>query len=205
MEVKETVRRFYNSNSQGEWERLERHPIEFAVTRHFLDRYVKPGDRVLDIGGGPGRYSLYLAEQGCDVTLLDLSDENVHFAEKEADRRGLTLKAVQGDACIADQVVSGCYDHVLLMGPMYHLLEETQRSEAVAAALRLLRPDGLLFVSFISLYAGFSYFMKEMPEGVLLPSEQDYIQCYLEDRTYCGDAFTTPCFIAPREIEPFMA
>jgi 2-polyprenyl-3-methyl-5-hydroxy-6-metoxy-1,4-benzoquinol methylase len=63
---------------------MERYPIEFAVTKHFINRYIRPGDKVLDIGGGPGRYSIYLAEKGCRMTLLDLSDENVAFAAAKA-------------------------------------------------------------------------------------------------------------------------
>jgi hypothetical protein len=55
------VQDFYNANSLGEWNRIAGRP-EFLLTCRMLDRYIKPGDRVLDIGGGPGRYSLYLAE-----------------------------------------------------------------------------------------------------------------------------------------------
>lgn len=199
------IREYYNAAVQSEWERLDRHPVEFTITRHFLDRYIMPGNRVLDIGGGPGRYSLYLAGKGCDVTLLDLSDENIRFSQKKASEAGLSLTALQGDACEADHLVHGSFDDILLMGPMYHLLEEKQRVQAVNAAIRLLKPGGILFVSFISLYAGFSYYMKEGPQLVFGEQEQEYIKCYLANRTYCGDAFTRACFIAPKDILPFMA
>jgi len=200
----ETVRNYYNSVVQKEWERLDRHPIEFAVTKHYIDKYVNPGDKILDIGGGPGRYSLYLAEKGCKVTLLDLSDVNVAFAQMKAHELGLNLSAIQGDACEADKRVSGEFDAILLMGPMYHLLEEAQRAQAVSAALKLLKPGGVIFVSFISLYAGFSYYMKDAPDAIVLDFEQPYIRCYLEDRCYCGDAFTKACFISPKDILAFM-
>ena len=52
------VRQFYNQDPMLEWGRLDRHPFEEIITRHYLERYIKPGDRVLDLGGGPGRYSL---------------------------------------------------------------------------------------------------------------------------------------------------
>jgi SAM-dependent methyltransferase len=205
MDGTEIIREYYNAGVLTEWERLERHPVEFAVTKHYIDRYAGPGDRVLDIGGGPGRYSLHLARRGCSVTLLDLSDENVKFARDRAAEAGLPLTAVQGDARAADRLVGGVFDCVLLMGPIYHLLEGRQRVEAVNAALRLLRPGGTLFVSFISLYAGFSYYMKEGPQLALEESEREYVDCYLQNRTYCGDAFTRACFIAPKDILPFMA
>jgi 2-polyprenyl-3-methyl-5-hydroxy-6-metoxy-1,4-benzoquinol methylase len=204
MTVIENVRAYYNGNVQREWERLDRHPFEFAVTKHYLDRYIRPGDAVLDIGGGPGRYSIELAERGCGVTLLDLSDENVAYAGNKAAERGLPLRAVQGDARTADRLITGLFDHVLLMGPMYHLLEEAERAEAVHAALKLLKPGGLLFVSFISLNAGIIYFLGRDPQGVLDEREQAYLDCYLKNETYSGASFTEACFIAPREIRPFM-
>ena len=74
------VKNYYDSDVLMEWNRLEEHPYEFELTVRMMNRYIKPGDSILDIGGGPGRYSLYFAGRGCDVTLLDLSSSNVNFA-----------------------------------------------------------------------------------------------------------------------------
>lgn len=54
---RDIIRNFYDQNSQQEWDRLDRHPFEFAITTRMMDRYIKAGDSILDIGGGPGRYS----------------------------------------------------------------------------------------------------------------------------------------------------
>jgi ubiquinone/menaquinone biosynthesis C-methylase UbiE len=204
METDEIVRNYYNSTTQDEWERLERHPFEFLITTHYLDRYIKPGDTVLDIGGGPGRYSMYLAGKGCSVTLFDLAEENVAFARRKAAELRLNINAVRGDAREADRLVSTQFDHVLLMGPMYHLLEEADCAAAITAALKLLNSGGVIFVSFISLNAGFIYFLKDAPLGVFDESEQEYIYCYLNNTTFCGDAFTKVCMVAPRDILPLM-
>jgi S-adenosylmethionine-dependent methyltransferase len=198
------VREFYNNSVELEWKRLEQHPVEFAVTRHYIDQYVSPGDRVLDLGGGPGRYSLYLAQKGCRVTLLDLSDENITFAKCKVEEVGLDITMIQGDACEVDNIVSGPFDCILLMGPMYHLLEEAQRTKAMDAALRLLKPGGVIVVSFISLYAGLVDYMKNYPQKVLEDNEQEYIRCCFEDRTYCGDAFTKACLLSSSGILEFM-
>ncbi len=77
------VQEHYDSDVQYEWDRLERHPFEFEITTRRMNKYIKPGDKILDIGGGPGRYSIYYAIKGCDVTLVDLSPENVKFALKK--------------------------------------------------------------------------------------------------------------------------
>ena len=73
------VRENYNKNCVTEWERLEGFHFEFEIAKHFLKKYMK-GKTVLDIGGGPGRYSIYLAKLGYDVTLVDLSENNIKLA-----------------------------------------------------------------------------------------------------------------------------
>ncbi|MGI6040557.1 MAG: SAM-dependent methyltransferase, partial [Eubacteriales bacterium] len=64
MDVTEIVRDYYNNTVEIEWNRIAGRP-EFLITTRFIDRYALPGYDVLDIGGGPGRYSLYLAKKGC--------------------------------------------------------------------------------------------------------------------------------------------
>lgn len=89
-------------------------------------------------------------------------------------------------------------------GRCTHLLDEEKRAQAVHAALRLLRPGGVLFVSFLSLYAGLCYYMDCEPTLITQESEREYLRCVSESRTYSGDAFTRACFIAPKDILPFM-
>ena len=62
-ETTKIIRDYYDASVQAEWERIANRP-EFLLTCRMLDRYIMPGGKVLDIGGGPGRYSLYLAEKG---------------------------------------------------------------------------------------------------------------------------------------------
>lgn len=196
------VREFYNRSAEVEWNRIAGRP-EFLLTCRYLDRYIKAGDTVLDIGGGPGRYAIYLAEKGCDVTLIDLSDANVSFATERAGEQGVRLKAMQGDARVADTLVSGLFDHVLLMGPLYHLLEESDRVLAVEAALRLLKPGGVLFASFISMGGGLVFIMKNEPTAIIWPDEERFITPLTEGKGYAGDAFTKAYFIYQDEVLPF--
>lgn len=77
----EIVRENYNENAQSEWERLEGFHFEFEITKHYLKKYLQ-GKTVLDIGGGPGRYSVWLAGQGYDVALVDLSENNIVLANR---------------------------------------------------------------------------------------------------------------------------
>jgi len=202
--VADEVREYYDGDPAAEWQRLEKHPFEFEVTTRLLSRYIKPGDRVLDIGGGPGRYSLWAAARGCYVTLCDLSGECVRFAQEKAREQELSILAVQGDAREVSQLVSGRFDHVLLMGPLYHILEEEGRRQAVTEALSLLVPGGQLYASFILLFSGLIYAMKYQPEQLCDEREQRYVDCVLEGSAYSGDAFTKTFFIPQGEVLPFM-
>jgi 2-polyprenyl-3-methyl-5-hydroxy-6-metoxy-1,4-benzoquinol methylase len=204
MDTIKTVKKFYDDAVQGEWNRIADRP-EFLLTCRILDRYIKPVDKVLDIGGGPGRYSLWFAEKGCDVTLLDLSGANVAFAKERAVERGLKIQTVSGDAREADRLVCGKFDHILLMGPMYHLLEEADRITAVNAALNLLKPGGTIYISFINLFAGIIYYMKIAPDALTWENEAVYLERVFAQENYAGDAFTKAVFMEQSKILPFMA
>ncbi|MCL2498066.1 MAG: class I SAM-dependent methyltransferase [Symbiobacteriaceae bacterium] len=201
------VREFYDNNAARELARLANRP-EFIITCRMLDRYIQPGDRVLDIGGGPGRYSLYYAAKDCSVTLLDLSPACVELAQEQAAAQGLSLQGIAGDARLADELLTEQFDHVLLMGPLYHLLEEKERSKAVAAALKLLKPGGILYVSFISVNAGIIYYLTDAPQDIGLTAsnknEMAFLNRFLAGASIAGTAFTEAFFIAPGEILPFM-
>ena len=201
----EVVKQYYDDAPQAEWDRLERHPIEFLLNARFMVRYIKPGDKVLDIGGGPGRYSTHLAQMGCDVTLADLSGGNVAFAEEKARELGLPLCAVQANALDLSQFADGEFDHVLLMGPLYHLEAEADRAKAVREALRVLRPGGTLHCAFISSYGGIMWAMKCEPQSIIAPAlEASYAQ-FIDDRPYVGISFTHSYFIRQQDVLPFMA
>jgi len=198
------VSEFYDKSVEIEWNRIVNRP-EFLLTCRMLDRYIKPGDTVLDIGGGPGRYSFHLADKGCEVTLIDLSSENVKFAQAHLTQKGSRVTAICNDARDVDKVVFGKYDHVLLMGPLYHLLDEAERIIAVETALRLLKPGGLLFAAFISMSGGLVYMLREMPAQFAEPDEERFLKPLVEGRSYGGMAFTQAFFINQNEVQPFMS
>lgn len=131
----EEIERWYDTQ-YDEWERLERHRIEYDITRRYLDEYITGEQlRVLDIGGGPGRYSIDLAEQGHEVTLLDLSMRHLEVARTKAKERGVALKDYIHGNALDLSGVHGEFDVILLMGPLYHLVEEKDRKKAVEEAL----------------------------------------------------------------------
>jgi len=205
-ETTKVIRDYYDTDVEAEWNRIANRP-EFLLTCRMLDRYIKPGDRVLDIGGGPGRYVLYLAEKGCHVTLFDLSAENTKFAKEQAAKQNLSIQAITGDAREVDQLVDEQFDYILLMGPLYHLLEESDRIKAIESALDLLVPSGILFASFISMMGGIIYGMKEAPQILASADlfEVAFVEKFIAKKSTGGMAFTNAFFIEQSEILPFMA
>ena len=190
-EETEAIRAHYDADPQKEWDRLKtRHPYEKYITTRMMDRYIQPGSTILDIGGGPGHYSIYYARRGHPVTLLDLSGENVRFAKKKARQYGVKLTALQGDALDLSRFPDAAFDTVFLMGPLYHLMNEESRRQALREAARVLKPGGVLFSSFILMFGGVIYGLRELQESILWPKEQPLYDVAAKGESLAFDAFT---------------
>ena len=105
----------------------------------------------MTLEAGPGRYSIFLAQNGHKVTLVDLSEKRVEQAEENAAKAGVVIqKFIRGNVLDLETILPNkSFDAVLCMGPLYHLLEEDERKEAINQCLKLLKPGGILIVSFI--------------------------------------------------------
>lgn len=171
--VTDPIARLYDSMPEREWVRMDRHRTEFALTLRALAQHLPPPPaRVLDCGGGPGRYAIEMARQGYQVTLFDLSAGNLALAQQKAAEAGVTLAGIeQGTALDLSRFPADSFDAVLMMGPLYHLLEEAERQQALAEAHRVLRPGGPLFAAFLSRFAAHLDCAGRYPER--LPAESD--------------------------------
>lgn len=197
------VEQFYDQNAQAEWERLERHPMEYALAMRALKEYLAPGSRILDVGGGPGRYAIALAQLGHKVTLLDLSLASVKLGQEKAREAGVELEGYgHCDALDLRAFANEAYDAVLLFGPLYHLTDPGARDRAIQQALAKIRPGGLLFAAFINRYAFLVDIMKHEPESLLTSKNAHSI---IRDGINKGDwGFTQAWFAHPRDIIPLM-
>ena len=129
--------------------------LEFVRTQALLERYLPAvPSEVADVGGGPGRYAIWLAERGYRVHLLDpiaLHIEQARGASGVRPRSALASADV-GDARslpFTDESV----DAVLLLGPLYHLPERADRLQALVEARRVCRPGGVVVAAAISRFA----------------------------------------------------
>jgi ubiquinone/menaquinone biosynthesis C-methylase UbiE len=134
------------SNEWGELERLR--------TQAILARHLPPAPAViLDVGGAAGAYAFPLAKQGYKVHLIDPVELHLEQARSYAKASGVALASItQGDARQLDFPPDSA-DAVLLLGPLYHLAERSDRQQALREARRVLRPRGVLFAASISRFA----------------------------------------------------
>jgi S-adenosylmethionine-dependent methyltransferase len=201
----EGVRAYYDRNTAVEWERLERHRTEFAVTLRALRHYLSPPPAaILDVGGGPGRYAIALAAAGYRVTLTDLSAANLALAAEKAQVAGVTLAQILPvNALDLSPLGADVYDSVLLLGPLYHLLTAVERQQAVAEARRVLKPNGILFAAFITRFEPLRNAAQGYPEWLLENREymEQLLQTGVHDQAH---GFTNAYFAHPDEIIPFM-
>ena len=198
----EIVKENYNKNAQLEWERLEGFHFEFEIAKHYLKKYLR-GKTVLDIGGGPGRYSVWLAKQGYDVTLVDLSENNIALAKQKFQEYGVQVKSYVCDARDLSALDLSIFDNVLIMGPLYHLSDVEDRKKCVLEAKKHLAKDGILFTSFITLTAGLNYYLDTAPEQLIHEPAMDLFDRMERDESWSGMAFTQATFINSLEVLPF--
>jgi SAM-dependent methyltransferase len=136
----------------GERDRLTReHPLEFERTKALLSARLPETGRVLDIGGGPGLYSSWLAGRGFDVELIDPVPLHVDQARGRS-QSGPAFAVRLGDARRLD-ADDNSIDVALLMGPLYHLVDRAERTVALGEARRVLKPGGMLAATAIGRFA----------------------------------------------------
>lgn len=179
--------------------------LELARTQELLRRFLpQPPARVLDVGGGPGAYASWLAATGYDVHLVDPVPLHVEQAlEAASGSAGRTFTAAVGDARTLAERESSC-DVVLLLGPLYHLTERSERLGALREARRVVVPGGLVAAAAISRFASLlDGFARRLFRDAEFPAivERDLRDGQHRNLADRPGAFTTAFFHHPRELE----
>lgn len=146
------IEKYYaNGHEQN---RLATHHLEKERTISILKRYLPPPPAIiLDIGGAAGAYAFPLTEMGYTVHLIDPVSLHIEQAKSYENLSSIQLASYTvGDARCVD-IDDRFADVILFFGPLYHLVDETDRLKSLKEAHRLLKPDGQLFAVGISRYA----------------------------------------------------
>lgn len=122
--------------------------VEFLTTTAYIEKYLKTGDKILDLGAGAGEYSLYFARKGYEVTAVELATANIEAFQKKITKED-KVQLIHGNALDLSRFEENSFDIVLLFGPLYHLSKEEDRQRCIAEAKRVLKPKGMIFFAFI--------------------------------------------------------
>lgn len=178
--------------------------LEALRTRELILRHLpKPPAVILDVGGAAGAYAFWLAEGGYDVHLLDATPRLVEVARERNVRaaRKLASCRVADARALPDEDESA--DVVLMLGPLYHLMERDDRLAAIAEGVRVLRPGGVFIAAGISRLAstldGLSRELLSDPDFVGIV-ERDLRDGRHRNPTGRLDYFTTAYFHRPEEL-----
>lgn len=139
---------FYNNYDEDNRLILKYGTIEFLTTMHYIEKYVKPGARILEIGAGTGRYSHALARQGYTVDAVELVEHNIDIFKKNT-QPDENITIIQGNALDLSAFSDNQYDITLLLGPLYHLYTTTDKQQALSEAIRVTKSSGIIFAAYV--------------------------------------------------------
>jgi SAM-dependent methyltransferase len=166
---RERVREYYDALGENEWERLAstvHGRVAYEVHRRFLARFVGEGDHVLEIGAGPGRFTVELARLGALVTATDISPVqlDLHRAHLEGTSSESSVVARELlDVCDTTRYADDSFDVVLAYGgPLSYAFEDA--ALALDGLLRITKPGGYVVASVMSWLGSWRYLLPAVLE-----------------------------------------
>lgn len=208
---KDAVLNHYSAFGENEWHRLSwpEGAIEFAVTTHALGKHLPPKGRILDIGGGPGRYSIWLAQRGHTIVLADLSPAMLDIARGKIAQAGVGSRiedVVACDTCDLSRFADDSFDAVLCLGPFYHLPAAADRERAAAELVRVLKWGGMAFIAFMPLYTLLCRTLALKDEQHHL-AQPEFVSRLMNEGVFLNDVpnrFNAGYGVRPHEVAPFL-
>jgi SAM-dependent methyltransferase len=173
------IAQFYNGYVDGEQGRLEKHQLEYDLTWRYLDQYLPPHGTILEVGAATGRYTLELARRGYAVTAVDLSAALLERCRQNLAAAGFEQRVqfIVADARNLAEVKERRFSAVLLMGPLYHLIEEADRKRALKEAIDRVQVGGVIYSAFLNRFGMLADLIKRRPEWI---EEQEHVRSFLE-------------------------
>ena len=153
------LEKYYNKFNEEKRLNSRHGQIEYITSMKYIHEYI-PGkeSKILDVGAGTGRYSVELANEGYDVTAVELVKYNLGILKS----KNSTVKAYQGTALNLSRFQDNTFDVTLVFGPMYHLFKFEDKLKALLEAKRVTKTGGVILVAYVmNEYGILTYGFKE--------------------------------------------
>lgn len=147
METKDYLTNYYEKYDENGRLTSKHGMIEYITTMKYVEKYLQPGMRILEIGAATGRYSHALAQKGYPVDAVELVPHNIEIF-KQNTIPGETITITQGNATDLSMFADDTYDITLLLGPMYHLFTTEDKLKALSEAIRVTKKNGIIFAAY---------------------------------------------------------
>ena len=138
---------YYNSRDENARLLSNHGRVEYLTTMRYIERYVQPGSRILEVGAGTGRYSIALARAGHHITAVELIQHNIDVFKNQL-KSGDDIDIHQGNAMDLSAFDDDSFDAVLVLGPLYHLYSDADKCAALNEAKRVVKKDGTIFAAY---------------------------------------------------------
>lgn len=145
----EILNKFYNEICNEDTRLDPKHrQLEFLTTDRYVQKYLKPNCRILEVGAGTGRYSLYYASQGYKVNSIEYVQHNLDVLKSKI-TDNMNIVAEQGDAIDLSRFEDNIFDIVLVLGPLYHLYTEEEINKCINEAKRVCKNNGIMMFAYL--------------------------------------------------------
>ena len=124
------------------------HNVEYLTTKKYIDKYLKKGSNILEVGAGAGAYSIHYASLGYKVHSIEFLLGNLNVLKSKI-TKDMDIIAEQGDALDLSRFKDNTFDITLLLGPLYHLYSEKDKRRAIEEAIRVTKKDGLIYLAYL--------------------------------------------------------
>lgn len=159
----------FNKYGISEWERLEKDPlgrVQFHIHKHYLQKYIKKGDRVIEIGAGAGRFTVELAKLGTMISVADISNEQLRLNEEKVREAGLEEHIEwrrKIDILDLKGIPNNTYDSAVCYGgPLSYVFEFVD--QALTEVIRVTKPGGVILTSVMSCLGTYHHLIRAVFE-----------------------------------------
>ena len=150
MKRQDIMNQFYTTQCNEEERFSSNHgKVEYLTTLKYINDLLEKDAKILEIGAGTGRYSLYYAERGYDVTAIEFVKHNLDILKSKI-KDNMNIRALQGDAIDLSRFNDNSFDVTLVLGPLYHLFTDRDVDQAIKEAIRVTKQNGVIGLAYLT-------------------------------------------------------